>query len=361
MLRAYCLKIRKKERSKIARLSKSTLISKATDAIKADGWSVEMLTEGNTHPARFIMSRDGVNHVVKLYVWNLSHGGKSRSKDEYRIQITGIETFEPEQNGRSLLLGWSEDFDVFAGFDIQRRLGKLGASPSIQIRAKTLQAGFDSGASLQDKTKDEFAVALKPQRLGRYVQHLSTAHQGDLDPVLASEKDPASDPLASEISRIGSDAINFDLTASGEPDLRSEILAGVADLLAGLNLGGPHSPAQIGHNRPPGPVEDPESLVEEIETAATKIKDELETDAPDVQQVAESGSFLAWAGRLLQVVKAELGQVVNKGKDIAREYAVKAVVGTVGTSAVVYQGEIIEGLRRVSAAILQWLQQISVF
>ena len=71
MLRAYCSKIRKKERSKIARLSKSTLISKAADAIKADGWSVEMLTEGNTHPARFIMSRDGVNHVVKLYVWYL--------------------------------------------------------------------------------------------------------------------------------------------------------------------------------------------------------------------------------------------------------------------------------------------------
>ena len=293
MLRAYFLKRAQKEKTKITRLSKQILISKATDAMEACGWSVEMLTEEGTHPARFILSQDGVNHVVKLYVWNLSHGGKSRSQDEYRIQITGIETFEPEQNGRTLLLGWSDDFNVFAGFDVQRRLGKMGASPSIQISARTLQAGFESGASLQDKSKDEFAVALIPEKLGRYVQHLSTAHQGDLHPVLASEEDPASDPLASEISRIELDAKSFDLAAGGESDLRSEILAGVADLLAGFDLDGQQAPAQIGHNSPPGPVEDPDDVVAEVEAAATKIKVELEAEEPDVRQVAESGSFLA--------------------------------------------------------------------
>ncbi|WP_299048868.1 hypothetical protein [uncultured Tateyamaria sp.] len=355
------MKRTQKEKIKIARLSKNTLISKATDALAEGGWSVEMLTEDGTHPARFIMSQDGVNHVVKLYVWNLSHGGKSRSQDEYRIQITGVETFEPEQNGRTLLLGWSEDFNVFAGFDVQRRLGKMGASPSIQITAKTLQAAVESGASLQDKTKNEFAAALTPEKLGRYAQHLSTAHQGDLGPVLASEEDPASDPLASEISRIGSDAIGFNLAASKEPDLRSEILAGVADLLAALDLDGQQAPAQIGHNSPPGPVEDPDVAVAEVEAAATKIKVELEAEEPDVRQVAASGSFLAWMGKILRVVRAEVGQTIDKGKDIAREYAVKAVVGTVGTSAVLYKGEIVEGLRRVGATILQWLQQISVF
>ncbi|WP_299555734.1 hypothetical protein [uncultured Tateyamaria sp.] len=320
-----------------------------------------MLTEGNTHPARFIMSRDGVNHVVKLYVWNLSHGGKSRSQDEYRIQVTGIEAFEPEQNGRTLLLGWSEDFKVFAGFDVQRRLGTLGASPSIQITAKTLKTGLENGASLQDKTKDEFAAALQPERLGRYVQHLSAAHRGDLDPVLAPEGNPASDPLASEITRIGSEAEGFDLTSDRAADLRAEILAGVADLLAGFDLDGQRAPAQIGHNRPPGPVEDPEDVLTEVEAAARTIKEELETDEPDVRQVAESGSFLAWMGRMLFVMKKEVGHIVDKGKDIAREHAVKAIVGTAGTTAVVNTGEIIDMLRRVGVAILQWLQQISIF
>ena len=102
------------------RLGKNLLIDKATAAIESSGWSVERLSGAGEHPARFRMSCDGVERLVRLYMWNLSHGGRMRSDAEYRVQVTGIDAFELEPEGRTLILGWSEEFGVFAGFDVQR-------------------------------------------------------------------------------------------------------------------------------------------------------------------------------------------------------------------------------------------------
>lgn len=343
----------------MARLNKAALVERAIDAIAADGWAVARLTHGATHPARFTMEREGVSHTVKLYIWNLSHGGKSRSESEFRIQVTGISGFEPEPNGRTLILGWSEEFGVFAGFDVQHRLGPLGASPSIQITAATLQAGGANGAAKQDKGKGEWALAVRPDKVGRYVQHLATAHAGELEPILADEHSSAADPLASEIAYLADNA-EFDLTAPGETELRAEMIAGVEGVLAALGSAKPKPPPQMGHNLPPGPIDEQPALGPEIEAAAQQIKSELESGTPDARAVGRAGAFLAWAGKILQIAKQEGAKVLEKSKDVAREYMAKALWGTAGTLGVMFKEEIVELLRHLGRSILNWLQHITI-
>ena len=344
----------------MARLSKNALVDLVVNAIAADGWSVTLLTTG-IHPARFTMKREGVEHTVRLYIWNLSHGGKSRPDDEFRIQITGVDRFEPEPNGRTLILGWGEDFGVFAGFDAQYRFGRFGASPSIQIKTATLLAADDAGAKVQEKGQGEHAVGLRPDRLGRYVQHLGEVHAGNLDPVLAPDDSQAADPLTSEISHVTSNSVGSNFGVDGEADFRTEIISGVDEVLATLESDKPESPPQIGHNQPPETLDGQPPLAPQIVEASSQIKSELKNSHPNVRRVGSAGAFLAWAGRLLQVAKEEGANFLDKGKDLAREHAVKTLWGAVGTTGVVFKEEIVGLLRRVATSILQWLQHVSIF
>ena len=322
----------------MARLSKSALVALVVNAIASDGWSVTLLTGAGTHPARFTMKREGVEHTVRLYIWNLSHGGKNRPDDEFRIQVTGVDRFEPEPSGRTLILGWGEDFGVFAGFDARHRFGQFGASPSIQIKIATLRAAGDAGAEVQDKGQGEHAIGLRPDKLGRYVQHLEKAHAGNLDPILAPDESQAADPLTSEIDRLTSNSVGSNFDVDGEDDLRTEIISGVDEVLAALETDEPDLPPRIGHNQPPEAVDEQPPLAPQIVEASSQIKSELGTSHPDIRRVGSAGAFLAWAGRLLQIAKEEGAKFLDKGKDLTREYAVRALWG-----AVVSTGRSIQG------------------
>lgn len=345
----------------MARLPKKSLVARAVAAIEGDGWTVTPLTAEGQHPARFTVEQDGVSHTVRLYIWNLSHGGKSRSEAEYRIQVTGIEEFKPEPNGRTLVLGWSEDFGVFAGFDVQHRTGTLASSPSIQITTTTLKSGETAGAALQDKKKGEWAIAFRPDKLGRYVQHQAAAHSGDLAPILADEFSQAADPLASEILHIAESGPGFDPSATGQDELVSQIFTDVDKILAALTPASDPGPAPIGHNQPPGPIDDEPTLAQQIEAAANQIKDELNSKIPDARKVGRAGAVLAWAGRILILARKEGAKVWDKAKDVARENMAKALWGAGGTLTVTFKDELVEWLRHAGSSILTWLQNIVVF
>ena len=345
----------------MARLTKNALIALAVDAISANGWRVKFLSIAGTHPARFTTEKEGVEYTVRLYIWNLSHGGRTRSNEEFRIQVTGVDSFEPEPNGRTLILGWGEDFGVFAGFDPQRRLGAFGASPSIQIKAATLQAAGDTGAGLQDKGYGEYAIGLRPDGLGRYVQHLAVAHAGHLDPILAADDSQSADPLTSEVNRLANDSVEFNLEVEGEDDLRAEVVSAADELLAALEVDEPDPPPQIGHNQPPEEIDDQQGLAPQIAEAASQTVSELKAAHPDVRRVGNAGAFLAWAGRLIEIAKEEGAKVLDKGRDLAREYAVRALWGTLGSTGLIFKEEIVELLRQVARNILHWLQHIAIF
>lgn len=342
----------------MARHSKQALINQAVTAIEADGWTVTPLSPPGQHPARFTIDQDGVSHIVRLYIWNLSHGGKSRSASEYRIQVTGVDQFEPEPDGRTLILGWSDQFGVFAGFDVHHRTGSLGSSPSIQITATTLQSGDAAGAALQDKRKGEWAIAFRPDKLGRYIQHHAAAHAGNLDPLLAEDDSLAADPLASEILNVAEGSADFDLNAVGQDALLSVISEDVEKIRAALHAADP-GPAPMGHNQPPGPIDDEPTLAQQIDAAAVEIQHELSSQAPDAQKIGRAGALLAWAGRILVMARKEGAKVWDKAKDIAREHMVKALWGG-GGLATIFKEELVEWLRHVGGSILRWLQHIAV-
>ena len=345
----------------MARLAKKALIALAADAIAVNGWTVTFLTKAGTHPARFIMEKEDVKLTVRLYIWNLSHGGRTRSEEEFRIQVTGIEQFKPELNGRTLILGWGEDFGIFAGFDAQRRLGAFGASPSIQIKSSTLIAAGNTGAEVQNKGKEEYVIGVSPEKLTRYVEHLEEAHDGNLHSILGPEKSQADDPLTSEINRLVNESVDFNFNADGEGDLRAEIIVAADELLTALETDEPDHPPKIGHNQPPEPIDEHQPLAPQIIEAAFQIKSELEASLPDARRVGYAGTSLARASHLLQIAKEEGAKVLDKGKDLAREYAVRALWGTVGSGLLIFKEEIVELLRRLASSVLQWLQNISIF
>ncbi|MEW6401955.1 MAG: HNH endonuclease [Chloroflexota bacterium] len=121
--------------------------------------------------------RDNESYRVKIYIWHLTHGGgKARPKDEYRIQITGVDRFEPLQGGKTLILGYWKEADVFAGFDVRKHLGRLGSSPSIQIREDALRKAYVNGFEPCDKGNKEVAIAFRPDFFVDYLQDLEPLH-----------------------------------------------------------------------------------------------------------------------------------------------------------------------------------------
>jgi putative restriction endonuclease len=127
-------------------------------------------------------------------------GGKARPVDEFRIQITGVTQFEPEPGfeGRTLILGWWEPVGVFAGFDYRRHTGKLGFSPSMQIREPfLLEAHASRGLSPCYKGNQEIAIAFHPEFIIEYIRSLEHMHDvGKVKEDFEVLKAVATDPTA---------------------------------------------------------------------------------------------------------------------------------------------------------------------
>src|SRR6266496_904566 len=161
----------------MARHNKYDLLEKIVSAVNDSGWNVAYLEDIKQHPFYLQVYRDNESYRVKIYVWHLTHGGgKARPKDEYRIQITGVDQFEPLQGGKTLILGYWKEVDVFAGFDVRKHLGRLGSSPSIQIREDALRKAYINGFEPRDKGNKEVAIAFRPDFFVDYLQSLEPLH-----------------------------------------------------------------------------------------------------------------------------------------------------------------------------------------
>ncbi|GAB4327688.1 MAG: hypothetical protein OHK0047_13660 [Leptolyngbyaceae cyanobacterium] len=163
----------------MSRLTKADLLGIVIRSISECGWNVLYLENPVTHPFRLQLYRNDEDYRIRVYIWNLTHGGGSaRPRSEYRIQITGLSTnyFEPEIGGKTLILGWWDEVGVFAGFDYNKHSGILGSSPSIQIREQYLRNAHINGFSACDKGNEEIAIAFKPSFFIEYVRDLEPLH-----------------------------------------------------------------------------------------------------------------------------------------------------------------------------------------
>lgn len=112
---------------------------------------------------------------LKIYIWNLTHGGKTRNEDEYRIQLKG-KRLEQTANTKTLVLGWWDDVGVFAGFDVRKRGSVLAKSPSVQISKSALRKAISNGFATHIRGNDEIAVAFRPDFFVNYIQNLEDIH-----------------------------------------------------------------------------------------------------------------------------------------------------------------------------------------
>ena len=160
----------------MARLSKAQLLHVVEKGIHEGGLNFLYVSPPGTHPARYHVYRGHQSYRLRVYIWNLSPGGRNRPEDEWRIQATGIRRFEPELAGKTLVLGWWDETEVFAGFDVTRHMGELGVSPSIQLREAALQQAVINGFAPHNKDNGELAIAFRPDFLASYIESLESLH-----------------------------------------------------------------------------------------------------------------------------------------------------------------------------------------
>lgn len=159
------------------RLNKAELLAVLERAIRDGGWTYLHLSSSTEHPARYSVFRGEHSHVVRVYIWNLTPGGRNRPSDEWRIQATGVGRFEAEPSGKTLILGWENEREVFVGFDLRKHKEPIGASPSIQLRERALDDAVVKGFAIHNKGNDELAVAFRPEFLATYIANVEPLHE----------------------------------------------------------------------------------------------------------------------------------------------------------------------------------------
>lgn len=158
-------------------LSKEGLRQIVLEAVRSSSWQALELDASDAHPFRLRVVRAEDALTVRVYIWNLTHGGGlARPPDEYRIQVTGVDRFEQEPGGHPLILGRWGEAQVFAACDPVRHLDQLGESPSIQVRESALRSAYEHGLATHTKGNGEIAVAFRPDLLMHYVQNQQSLH-----------------------------------------------------------------------------------------------------------------------------------------------------------------------------------------
>jgi putative restriction endonuclease len=186
----------------MARLPKKELIRRFELAIQDAGARLIYRSATSTQPVSYtIIYRDGRSSRVLVYIRNVTPGGNNRPTWEYRIQPTKLTHFETRPDESTLILGWSEDFEVFAGWDYRRHSGPLGKSSSFQISDGALRSAQTRGFAPYVKGTGETAIAFRADLAAAYVEHLIALHDTGGVPAEAAilekiSEDPAAVPDA---------------------------------------------------------------------------------------------------------------------------------------------------------------------
>lgn len=159
-------------------LRKQRLLDLVVEAIHACGWDVLILSSRDDHPFFLSIFKGDTKVSLLVYIWNLTYGGFPRDPNEFRIQITGVSQIELREGTKTLLLGWSDDLRVFAGFDATKhQISMSGRSPSIQIKRDALEKALRNGFSTQARDNQEIAIAFRPDFFSSYVLGATELHQ----------------------------------------------------------------------------------------------------------------------------------------------------------------------------------------
>jgi putative restriction endonuclease len=143
----------------MAILSKKQLLGLLLKAVDASGWQVLVLDSDKPFGMR-LFRNDEKGFDIYIYIWNCTHGGgKARAKDEYRIQFTGVVP-TIHVGATTLLLGWHDGYEVFAGWDITRHSGQDSESPSAQVKEVALANAHTNAFSIHRRNNRHYRKLL---------------------------------------------------------------------------------------------------------------------------------------------------------------------------------------------------------
>jgi putative restriction endonuclease len=153
------------------------LVDAILDAISESGGQAALMSELRAHPRIFRVSDSGIAFDLWVYVWTITHGGATRSADEYRIQKTGTPSpLAANPNGPTVLIGWDPVREVFCGWDFLRHRTFTSGSPSAQVSLQVLQNAVQAGIAFGRKSNDEITVGFRRDQLLNYVRNASRLH-----------------------------------------------------------------------------------------------------------------------------------------------------------------------------------------
>lgn len=147
------------------------------DAIQVSGGSALFLG-GNSRPYRFNVQFMDNQFELWVYIWTVTHGGGHRSSQEFRIQMTSVESpLLTNPNGYTVLMGYYPSLRMFAGFDLNKHKTFTVGSPSIQINVSALDSGLQDGFGFSTKDNSEIAIGIRPDLFIQYCLNSQDLHK----------------------------------------------------------------------------------------------------------------------------------------------------------------------------------------
>jgi putative restriction endonuclease len=142
-----------------------------------------LLSAARRNPRRFLLQPPAGDPVEAwVYIWTLTHGGRANRPDEYRIQRTTVTSPLPlNPQGLTLLLGYYEDLDIIAGFDIVRKRVFTEGSPSVYIDINTVRQALQDGLAFHRDDDGVIAIGVRPDQFMNYALNAEAFHREGAD------------------------------------------------------------------------------------------------------------------------------------------------------------------------------------
>ena len=158
--------------------SREVIENAILSALSEAGCVTLLLPSLSAHPRRLSFVRDDQQGSLWVYCWSLTPGGRPSLPNEYRIQMTSVQSPLPHNpDGYTVLLGYEPDRNVFAGYDLTRHTAFTTGSPSVQVNIETLNQALQSGLAFETKSNQEIVVGVRGDLLLFYIKHATELHR----------------------------------------------------------------------------------------------------------------------------------------------------------------------------------------
>ena len=160
-------------------VSARQLVNAVLKAIEESGYYGSLMSPVQQHPRQFFVdSQQGKGESLWVYAWTLTHGGRPSLPNEYRIQMTTVQSpLELNPNGSTILIGYAAELNMFAGFDLAKHREFTSGSPSVQIDITKVKLAQQHGMAFDRKSNDEIAIGIRPDHLINYALNAPELHE----------------------------------------------------------------------------------------------------------------------------------------------------------------------------------------